>query len=40
MLQFAGAQVYDFKILQAVEAVNDRQKLRLLDEAARRISAR
>ncbi len=32
MLQFAGAKHYDFKILQAVEAVNDRQKLRLLDK--------
>jgi UDPglucose 6-dehydrogenase len=32
MLQFAGARKYDFKILHAVEAVNDRQKLRLLDK--------
>jgi UDPglucose 6-dehydrogenase len=31
MLQFASASSYDFKILQAVEAVNERQKLRLLD---------
>src|SRR6187431_557970 len=31
MLQFAGARDYDFKILQAVEAVNDSQKIRLLD---------
>src|SRR5215510_2969016 len=28
MLQFAGATNYDFKILQSVEAVNDRQKLK------------
>ena len=32
MLQFAGAKDYDFQILQAVEAVNERQKLRLLDK--------
>ncbi len=32
MLQFAGAQDYEFKILHAVEAVNDRQKTRLLDK--------
>jgi UDPglucose 6-dehydrogenase len=32
MLQFAGAKSYDFKILRAVEAVNDRQKLRLLEK--------
>ena len=32
MLQFAGAKNYDFRILQAVEAVNDGQKLRLLDK--------
>ena len=32
MLQFAGAKAYDFKILHAVEAVNDRQKLRLLEK--------
>ena len=31
MLQFASAEDYDFKILQAVEAVNESQKLRLLD---------
>jgi UDPglucose 6-dehydrogenase len=31
MLQFASAENYDFKILQAVEAVNNTQKLRLLD---------
>jgi UDPglucose 6-dehydrogenase len=31
MLQFAGAENYDFKILHAVEAVNESQKLRLLD---------
>src|SRR5688572_15282011 len=31
MLQFAGAKSYDFKILEAVEAVNDSQKVRLLD---------
>ncbi len=30
MLSFAAAKHYDFAILQAVEAVNDRQKLRLL----------
>ena len=39
MLQFAGAKDYDFQILQAVEEVNERQKLRLLDEARRRTSA-
>ncbi|CAN5612244.1 hypothetical protein BH23GEM1_BH23GEM1_09090 [soil metagenome] len=32
LLQFSGAKDYEFKILQAVEAVNDRQKLRLLDK--------
>jgi len=32
MLNFAGARQYDFRILHAVEAVNDRQKLRLLDK--------
>ena len=32
MLKFAGAKNYDFKILQAVEAVNERQKVRLLDK--------
>ena len=32
MLNFAGAKKYDFRILHAVEAVNDRQKLRLLDK--------
>jgi len=32
MLQFAGAKNYDFKILQAVEAVNERQKQRLLEK--------
>jgi UDPglucose 6-dehydrogenase len=31
MLQFAAAKEYDFKILKAVENVNDDQKLRLLD---------
>ena len=31
MLQFASARDYEFKILHAVEAVNDSQKLRLLD---------
>jgi len=31
MLRFAGAESYDFKILHAVEAVNEGQKLRLLD---------
>jgi UDPglucose 6-dehydrogenase len=31
MLQFASAKNYDFKILHAVEAVNDNQKLRLID---------
>jgi UDPglucose 6-dehydrogenase len=30
MLRFAAAQDYDFQILRAVEAVNERQKLRLL----------
>ena len=32
MLQFAGAKNYEFQILHAVEAVNERQKLRLLDK--------
>ena len=32
MLQFAATRSYDFKILQAVESVNDRQKLRLLEK--------
>src|SRR5918993_258109 len=32
MLQFSAAKAYDFKILHAVEAVNERQKLRLLDK--------
>src|SRR5688500_13418318 len=31
MLQFAATRSYDFKILKAVETVNDDQKLRLLD---------
>jgi UDPglucose 6-dehydrogenase len=31
MLQFASEENYDFKILSAVEAVNEGQKLRLLD---------
>src|SRR5262245_52387011 len=31
MLQFASAENYDFKILSAVEAVNEGQKLRLID---------
>jgi UDPglucose 6-dehydrogenase len=30
MLKFAGAHNYDFQILKAVEAVNERQKVRLL----------
>ena len=30
MLQFAAAKSYDFQILKAVEAVNERQKQRLL----------
>src|SRR5688572_5291892 len=32
MLQFASAKQYDFKILHAVEAVHDGQKLRLLEK--------
>jgi UDPglucose 6-dehydrogenase len=32
MLKFASAKAYDFQILHAVESVNDRQKLRLLDK--------
>jgi UDPglucose 6-dehydrogenase len=32
MLQFSAARSYDFKILQAVETVNDRQKLRLVEK--------
>src|SRR5687768_15137820 len=35
MLQFSGAQNYDFQILQAVETVNDRQKTRLLEKLKR-----
>jgi UDPglucose 6-dehydrogenase len=32
LLRFSAAKQYDFKILQAVEAVNERQKVRLLDK--------
>jgi UDPglucose 6-dehydrogenase len=32
MLKFASAKHYDFQILKAVEAVNEKQKLRLLDK--------
>ena len=32
MLRFAGEKEYDFKILHAVESVNDSQKTRLLDK--------
>jgi UDPglucose 6-dehydrogenase len=32
MLQFAAAKNYDFRILRAVEAVNERQKQRLLEK--------
>jgi UDPglucose 6-dehydrogenase len=32
MLKFAAAKQYDFQILKAVEAVNERQKVRLLDK--------
>jgi UDPglucose 6-dehydrogenase len=32
MLKFAGAKHYDFQILKAVEAVNEKQKVRLLDK--------
>jgi UDPglucose 6-dehydrogenase len=32
MLKFAAAEKYDFQILKAVEAVNERQKLRLLQK--------
>ena len=32
MLRFAAASQYDFQILKAVECVNERQKLRLLDK--------
>lgn len=32
LLRFSAARHYDFRILEAVEAVNDRQKLRLLDK--------
>jgi UDPglucose 6-dehydrogenase len=35
MLNFAAAKDYDFAILKAVEAVNDRQKVRLLDKLKR-----
>ena len=37
-MQFAAAKNYDFEILQAVEGVNERQKVRLLaqDEGALR----
>ena len=34
MLRFAAEKNYKFAILEAVEAVNERQKLRLLDEDA------
>ena len=39
MMRFAADKDYDFRILDAVEAVNERQKLRLVDEDARRTSA-
>jgi UDPglucose 6-dehydrogenase len=32
LLRFSAAKHYDFRILQAVETVNDRQKVRLLDK--------
>jgi UDPglucose 6-dehydrogenase len=32
MLRFAAAKHYDFQILKAVEAVNEKQKVRLLDK--------
>ena len=35
ILHFSGKQGYDFKILEAVEAVNKRQKSRLVDKMAR-----
>jgi UDPglucose 6-dehydrogenase len=35
MVQFAAEKSYDFKILEAVEAVNERQKLRLFDKLQR-----
>src|SRR3954447_22033865 len=38
MLQFAGAKAYDFRILHAVEAVNDRQKTRLLTKMQTHLS--
>jgi UDPglucose 6-dehydrogenase len=39
MLSFAAAKDYDFAILEAVEAVNDRQKLRLLGKLNRHFTS-
>jgi len=39
MLRFAAAQDYDFQILRAVETVNERQKLRLLDKIERHMGS-
>jgi UDPglucose 6-dehydrogenase len=39
MLSFSAAKDYDFAILQAVEAVNDRQKLRLLGKLKRHFTS-
>src|SRR3954463_13266488 len=39
MMSFAAAREYDFAILQAVEAVNDRQKLRLLEKLNRHFTS-
>jgi UDPglucose 6-dehydrogenase len=38
LLRFSSARHYDFKILQAVEAVNERQKVRLLEKVKAQFS--
>ena len=39
MIQFSGAKDYDFRILNAVEAVNENQKLRLLERIRKHFGA-
>src|SRR3954468_14130686 len=39
MLKFASSRSYDFQILKAVESVNDRQKLRLLEKLNRHFTS-
>src|SRR4026209_2721691 len=40
MTRFAAEHHYQFKILEAVEAVNDSQKLRLVDKLQRQLRSR